>query len=203
MKIDNKNLFLIVIISSFVGIIYNFVSVDGIPLLYEKKELIFADDEFFDDILRKESVLDSTNISIKKTELKPIEKSEKIEIPVVEQKVNEIPKPVEPQAITLEQAYRLFNSGTAVFLDARDEWEFDFGHITGAVNLPYYDFDEYKQVLDKYKKDQVFVTYCGGDDCELSVTLGNKLSKLGYTKIFIFFGGWNDWINAGYPINEK
>ncbi len=203
MKFEYKNLLLIIIISSFAGIIYNFVSIGGIPLLYEKKEVVFADDKIFDDILIIETDTDSLNIVIDKTELEPVEESEKVIIPNDEQKSIEITKPVEPQAVTVEQAYRLYNSGNAIFLDARDEWEFEFGHIVGAVNLPYYDFDNYKHVLNNYNKEQIFVTYCGGDDCELSVTLGNKLSKLGYTKIFIFFGGWNDWINAGYPINEN
>jgi hydroxyacylglutathione hydrolase len=64
-------------------------------------------------------------------------------------------------------------------------------------------FDDYKYLLDKIDKSQPVVTYCAGSDCDLSIVLGTALSDLGYKKIFVFFGGWNDWLEAKYPIEKE
>lgn len=45
------------------------------------------------------------------------------------------------KAIDIEKAYDLFLKDNAVFIDARDQWEFADGHIKGAINIPEYIFE--------------------------------------------------------------
>ena len=63
--------------------------------------------------------------------------------------------------IELAQAARLFESGKAVFLDARPAEEYFEGHIKGAKSLPWQSFDE---MADKILKDipleTRIITYC-------------------------------------------
>lgn len=105
--------------------------------------------------------------------------------------------------ISLEQAYALFLKGDAIFIDTREEFEYDEGHIAGAVNLPFEFWDDYwefvEPVLDPEKE---IVAYCGGYDCELSVFAARELISLGYEKSYIFFGGWPQWVEAGLPVEE-
>jgi len=108
----------------------------------------------------------------------------------------------EPKAIKLDQAYVLYNKGIT-FIDARDTSDFYAGHIKNSINIPFDDFDNYKQRLDQLPKEKPLVIYCAGTDCDLSILLGHLLFEMGYKKVYVFFGGWVDWINAKYPVDKS
>jgi rhodanese-related sulfurtransferase len=163
----------IVIASSLVGIIINFISPNGIPLIKAERIINFVEDsltvsdegEFSGDSNKQNKALD------------------------------------EAKAITLKQAYSLFQQD-AIFIDARDYVEYEIGHIRGAITLPFEDFEKYKSVLGSISKDSPLVTYCDGADCDLSILLGDKLFEMGYKQVYIFFGGWIDWQENNYPIES-
>jgi rhodanese-related sulfurtransferase len=50
------------------------------------------------------------------------------------------------------------------------------------------------------KKDETVVTYCGGVKCPSSRQAAEKLVSVGYTKVYAFEGGLEEWIGAGYPV---
>jgi len=105
----------------------------------------------------------------------------------------------QPRLISLAQAYELYRN-KILFIDARDSAEFEDGHISGAINLPYFSIDEYIGRLDKIDKSDPVVAYCEGADCDMSIRLGNELFARGYKKVFVFFGGWEEWEKAKYPV---
>jgi rhodanese-related sulfurtransferase len=106
--------------------------------------------------------------------------------------------------INLEQSKALFDSGKAIFVDARDPAECDAGHIKGAINLPWEEFGmKYPEVSKALPMDSLLVTYCAGADCEMSVNLGRKLRSIGYKDVRVFEGGWQLWVKAGYPVEKK
>ena len=51
-------------------------------------------------------------------------------------------------------------------------------------------------------KEKPMVIYCGGTDCDLSILLGNLLFEQGYKQVYVFFGGWFDWLSANYPVEN-
>jgi rhodanese-related sulfurtransferase len=104
----------------------------------------------------------------------------------------------EPYSVNLQQAKELYEEND-LFIDAREKEEFESGHIKGAINIPFENMDDYIRKLKNIPKDKRIVTYCSGTDCDLSILLGNRLSEMGYKNVFIFFGGWTKWLNAGYP----
>ena len=165
MNLNFKIAFIIIAVSSGVGLTVNFINPKGIPLIAKEKSLSWSTTE--------------TNIEgSSKGTLK------------------------EPAAINIEQAKNLYEQ-SALFIDAREKEEYESSHVRGAINIPFYSFEEYKNQLKNIEKSRVIVTYCGGTDCELSILLGNKLFELGYKKTFIFFGGWNDWLEAKNPVSPK
>lgn len=107
----------------------------------------------------------------------------------------------EPKNISLKEALKL-HEANVIFIDARDTEDFLNGHIQKAKNIPFNEFEKYEKMLSSIPKDEPLVAYCGGSDCELSILLGNKLALMGYNKVFIFFGGWNSWTEAKYPISK-
>ena len=108
----------------------------------------------------------------------------------------------EPKQIHLKDAFDLYNADV-VFLDAREPEDYKLGHIKNAINVYADDFETYRKKLENISHDEPVVTYCSGSDCDLSIVLGTKLSRLGYKKIFVFFGGWNEWKKASYPVENK
>ena len=64
-----------------------------------------------------------------------------------------------------------------------------------------------KQYLDSalgyVSKDQKIITFCSGDECDLSLHLGRNFQAFGYTNIWIFFGGSREWGNFGLEIERR
>ncbi|MCW8802814.1 MAG: rhodanese-like domain-containing protein [Ignavibacteriaceae bacterium] len=206
------------ITSSLLGIFVNYFNPDGIPLIREKLELSWASDSLFQEIIQDSAstIIDTTNLilenpsdnnnirsSNKETEKNPDDQIVQPIDPVTDKlKETEVVSFEEPKALTLEQAYKLFNNGVK-FVDARDEADYLAGHIYSAVNIPFDDFDNHKQKLEKLSKEKPIVIYCAGTDCDLSILLGNLLFEQGYKQVYVFFGGWLEWLNSNYPTENQ
>jgi rhodanese-related sulfurtransferase len=104
-----------------------------------------------------------------------------------------------PVDIKLDFAKLMYDKRNA-FVDARDEKDYNDGHIQGAVNIPYHNLEQYKSRFNQFSKNQVLVLYCSAG-CDVSVDLAYAMLKEGFTKLYVFRGGWDEWKNAGYPVN--
>ena len=102
---------------------------------------------------------------------------------------------VAPEFISFEEAVSFFSQGTALFVDARHEFDYKLGHIKGAINVPLKDFRLENSPLAAVSRDKRIVTYCDGAECNSSIELAKKLSEAGFTNVKMFFGGWNEWQN--------
>ena len=107
----------------------------------------------------------------------------------------------DPPAISLDDAKMKFQSGGTIFLDARYPEDYKSGHIKGAINFPWEEYEEYSsQILPKLSLDKEIITYCDGDECETSLLLARELRDKGYKNVKTFFGGWSEWQKAGLSI---
>ena len=105
-----------------------------------------------------------------------------------------------PMIVNLEFSKYHFDAGTAIFIDARDPEDYESGHIKNSINIPYDYYEDYEEVIDGLADDAVYVIYCSGDECSLSIDLADFLynEKL-FDKLLIFEGGWPEWRDEGYP----
>ena len=104
-------------------------------------------------------------------------------------------------AVSLDYAQMKFQSSKVIFLDARLPADFKAGHIKGAINFPYEEFEQYSaRVLPKLPANEEIITYCDGGECESSLLLSRELRDLGYRNIKVFFGGWSEWQEAGLAV---
>jgi len=117
--------------------------------------------------------------------------------------------PGDPPFIAVDLAELEFNSGSVIFVDTRVPEDFECGTIFGSINIPFdYLPDE---GLEKYldsalggvARDRMIITYCSGEECDLSLHLARNLQALGYTRVSIFFGGSREWEKHGLPIERK
>ena len=106
---------------------------------------------------------------------------------------------VKPVDIRIDFAKALFDKKYR-FLDARDAADYNAGHIQGAINIPYHDLEKYKDKLNALPRDQVYITYCSSA-CDVSIDMAYAMAKMGFKKVYIFHGGWDEWKAAGYPVN--
>ena len=106
------------------------------------------------------------------------------------------------EMISLETAKEIFQSDSALFIDARHEFEYQAGHIRGAVNVALNKFDTQHTRLNNISKDKLLVSYCDGAECNSSIELAVKLTDSGFTNVKVFFGGWQEWISAKLPIEK-
>lgn len=104
-------------------------------------------------------------------------------------------------AISLGESERLYQSKSAVFMDARPAEEFAKGHIEGAVSLPWESAEERAvEVTADLKNDAAIITYCDGETCDLSKELAIFLENLGFTNVRVLVNGWTLWREAGLPV---
>ena len=98
-------------------------------------------------------------------------------------------------------AKQIYDSGKAVFVDARSRENYEDGHIKGAVSLPVGQFDESIDAFhDQYSPSSSIVIYCSGRTCEDSRRLAHLLLDEGYTNVTVMIDGYPGWESEGYPI---
>jgi len=105
-----------------------------------------------------------------------------------------------PMVVNLEFSKYHFDAGSAIFIDARDPEEYDSGHIQGAINIPFDYYKEYEDLINELDEEKIYITYCSGGECSLSMDLADYLyhEKL-FDAVLIFEGGWPEWRDIGYP----
>lgn len=104
--------------------------------------------------------------------------------------------------ITLLEAKEYFDHHSAVFIDARSEYEFKDGHIQGAISMPLHTLGTSSPLVLSIPRDTTIIVYCDGSECHSSFEVAEKLLTKGYSNIKVFFGGWQEWKAAGFPISE-
>ncbi len=70
-----------------------------------------------------------------------------------------------------------------LIIDLRDRYEYDIGHIPGALNIPYEELDRY---TNQFKQGQQLIFYC--DRGNISLLAARDLMKYGYN-IRSLYGG--------------
>lgn len=101
--------------------------------------------------------------------------------------------------ISLDEAADLLTQEGTCFIDSRSPSLYQAGHIPGALNLPYEDFEKIFHP-GLIPTSQNIVVYCEGGDCLSSVALAQKLVEHGYPKIRVILEGWQGWQTAGLPV---
>lgn len=86
------------------------------------------------------------------------------------------------------------SSQQAILVDARSEFEYEIDHIEGAINIPF-DFDKLDSLVNRFElRGNAIIVYCSGVDCPAAETLAGRLREHGCSKVSIYPGGWEDWV---------
>ena len=119
-----------------------------------------------------------------------------VELAIVDQVETNSDEPI-LAAISLVQAKDFFDDGV-LFVDARDEAYYEAGHIKGAMKNIFL-FELIFNIEEKQSKNTPLVVYCGDPGCGDSEQLAYDFKDMGFTKLYVFKGGWLEWSKANYP----
>lgn len=102
--------------------------------------------------------------------------------------------------ISVEEARKKLESGSARVIDVREESEWAAGHIRGAEYLGrgVLERDIEQKVPDKSAE---LILYCGGGF--RSALSADNLQKMGYRNIASMAGGWREWSGKGLPVDKR
>ena len=79
-----------------------------------------------------------------------------------------------------------------VLINVLSRAEFEKRHIPGSINIP---LSEIKDRIEEKVSDKgkTIVVYCANYSCEASTTAAKKLEQIGYSSVFDYKGGIEDW----------
>ena len=115
----------------------------------------------------------------------------------------------DPPFIDINVAHLEHSTHRTIFIDARDEEEFDCGTIPGSINIPFDYLPDgdlklyFDSCLGHVAYDQPIVVFCSGEECDLSLHLARNLADYGYSNVAIFFGGSREWERFGLEMERR
>lgn len=94
---------------------------------------------------------------------------------------------------------RLDHKLPTTLVEALPQRYFDDGHLPGALNIPH---DQVRAAAPSQlpDKDAFIVVYCANKPCANSRQAAVILHQLGYTQVYEYVEGKEDWREAGYPL---
>lgn len=118
-------------------------------------------------------------------------------------------KPYAPESvagttrITAEAVVDLAGSlPNLVVIDNRHAEEFAKGHIEGAINLLDTNLGRADLVRLAPRTDTPLLFYCNGERCLRSSHAAMMAAGWGYTRIYWFRGGWQEWLDKQLPVTR-
>lgn len=102
--------------------------------------------------------------------------------------------------IPASSATLLLNRENAVIVDLRTQQVFASGHILGAINIGYADFDAYLKRIEPHKNHDLILV---SDNDAHAASVGIKLQKQGFSKVHVLAGGLQAWKNAHLPLTKN
>jgi len=101
------------------------------------------------------------------------------------------------KSVTPAEATLLVNKENAVLLDIRTKKDWDTGHITNAVHIPFADLQRRTGELEKHKSKPIVVV------CNMGQTAGSAskmLKAAGFENVMRLRGGMTEWKGQNLPI---
>lgn len=197
-----KEILVIIFVSVLLAFAYNWYQVKPLPLIYTPKEFDkVADDELFGSDTSQVSIEDET--LIKDEKVIADEKAEEVQSA---ENINDIPKneklsltnsaDIHNRTVTYSQMLKIIASPNKfLVIDARNHEQFIENKIGNAINIfPYNEnFDEVANKILSLPKGKTLIVYCDGGECDSSHKLADILVDFGYSNLYIYTGGWEEW----------
>lgn len=196
----------IVVLSSLVGLVYNFFSSKPLPLIRTEDKIKTVSDSHIDSLLGGNDQNKATSQLPAATENKvtPTESNDKpvSDIPInpkvkdtaASKEKNQVGKK-EFNTVTYKQILGKLNDDRVLIIDARTPEDYKESHIGNAININPHDENQdlYFRTITTLPMDKLIIVYCSGGTCDASHKVVEDLLSFGYKKVLLYEGGWTDW----------
>ena len=173
---------LVILASGLIGIAQNAARDDSVPLILRQANAVATSAENRTTVASDQQPLDATDPG------SPVPTDAEIADGVV----------------PMSRLVCLLESGLITLVDARSHEEFDAGHIPGAISFPYEELlGHYDELRDTIAMNADVVIYCESYTCDQSENLATELKLMGYERVVIYKGGWQEWEEAGLPTEKS
>ncbi|MDF1588203.1 MAG: rhodanese-like domain-containing protein [Gammaproteobacteria bacterium] len=98
--------------------------------------------------------------------------------------------------VGVTDAVKLVNQNNGLFLDVREQSEFDKEHIADSKHIPGSQLSEKAEIFKD--KQQPLILVCANG--QRSKTAAKELKKAGFTDVYVLTGGLNSWKEAKLPL---
>lgn len=104
--------------------------------------------------------------------------------------------------ISKEELKSMLGNKDVIIVDVRTgkDWKASEYKIKGAVRVHPREVESWES---QYSESQTFVFYCAQPNEHTSARAALILIGDGYGKVYALKGGWHEWIQAKYPVEEK
>jgi len=103
--------------------------------------------------------------------------------------------------ITRQELQQRIAEGNITVLEALPVSYWEAEHLPGAIAFPLDDIDGQAARLLADKAATIAV-YCSNTACNNSHVVAERLTRLGYSAVFRYTEGKEDWIGAGLPVES-
>jgi rhodanese-related sulfurtransferase len=212
-------IFCIVVLSCILGLVYNYFSSAPLPLIRIEKQFQQVNDSLLDSLASKpdtikKQVADNIKIqpgdtakanSLIDTITKKITKDTNIKKNIkaiskrdilIEAARKAKKTKLDIKTLTYDQVSKNIYNKNFILIDARRHEDYQSGRIGNAINaFPLSENkDIYLRTISSIPYDKIIVTYCeGGAECDLAEQVCKDLFSFGYTKVYLYHGGWEEW----------
>lgn len=111
------------------------------------------------------------------------------------------PDPEKPNVVGLDCVLHFLRNGGAFIIDAREQHDFDEGHLKSAIHVP--SSDIFANIPERVigagiATSDIIIVYCGGGQCEASHNVADALrDQFGYERVYVYEKGWEEIESSG------
>jgi rhodanese-related sulfurtransferase len=120
---------------------------------------------------------------------------------ITAQNIKDVLKKYNTQSIPYTYCNKASKLKQVLFLDAREQAEFEVSKIPNAIFVGHNNFSEADVLKKLPNKNQHIVVYCSIG--VRSEKIASRLKLLGYTKVYNLWGGIFEWKNQGNKIVDN
>ena len=104
------------------------------------------------------------------------------------------------KTVTAEELIELAGDMDLVIVDARSQGDYDKGHLPEVVRIKNTDVTADTLAAAIPTKESPVAFYCNGETCPRSADAATKAAAEGYSNLYWFRGGIEEWKTKGYPL---
>lgn len=95
--------------------------------------------------------------------------------------------------VSPREAAEMRRQPDVIFLDVREPYEWNLGHVPGAIHIPRGTLES--NVEPRVPREATVVVYCAAGN--RSALAADTMQQMGYGDVASMAGGWRDWVGAG------